>query len=68
MLNHQITNASTKKSDFKVALNECWTNEFDIKEFGKLKYYLGINVAHSEQREFISQHKNITDFLNKTGK
>jgi hypothetical protein len=28
--------------------------EFKIKELGKLKYFLGIDVAHSEKKIFIS--------------
>ena len=42
--------------------------EFDIKELGKLKYFLGIEVAHSKQGIFISQHKYVLDLLKETGK
>ena len=30
-------------------LRQCLTKEFDIKELGWLKYFLGIEVAHSKQ-------------------
>ena len=32
-------------------------NEFEIKDLGKLKYFLGIEVAYSKRAIFISQHK-----------
>lgn len=37
------------------SLKQCLEKEFDIKELGKLKYLLGIEVAHSKQGIFISQ-------------
>ncbi|RVW30369.1 Retrovirus-related Pol polyprotein from transposon TNT 1-94 [Vitis vinifera] len=42
--------------------------EFEIKELGKLKYFLGIEVAYSTQGIFISQQKYVTDLLAETGK
>ena len=30
--------------------------EFEIKDFGKLNYFLGIEVAHSKGRSFIFQY------------
>ena len=42
--------------------------EFEIKELGRLKYFLGIEVAHSRLGIFISQQKYITDLLKETGK
>ena len=42
--------------------------EFKIKELGKLKYFLDIEVAHSWEGIFISQQKYITDLLMETGK
>ena len=42
--------------------------EFEIKELGKLKYFLGIEVAYSTQGIFISQQKYVTDLLAKTRK
>lgn len=41
--------------------------EFDIKELGRLKYFLGIEVAHSDEGIFISQQKYILDLLKETG-
>ena len=42
--------------------------EFEIKALGRLKYFLGIEVAHSRQGIFISQQKYVTDLLKETSK
>ena len=42
--------------------------EFELKELGKLKYFLGIEVTYSTQGIFISQQKYVTDLLAETGK
>ena len=42
--------------------------EFEIKELGKLKYFLSIEMAYSTHGIFISQQKYVTDLLAKTGK
>ena len=34
-------------------LKECLIREFEIKELGRLKYFLGIEVAHSKEGIFI---------------
>lgn len=49
-------------------LKNCLLKEFDIKDLGKLKYFLGIEVAHSKQGIFISQQKYVLDLLKETGK
>lgn len=51
----------------KDALKLCLAKEFEIKDLGKLKYFLGIEVGRSRQGIFISQRKYVTDLLKKTG-
>lgn len=43
-------------------------NEFEIKALSRLKYFLGIEVDHSQQGIFISQQKCVLDLLKETGK
>jgi len=50
----------------KHELKQKVVKEFEIKELGKLKYFLGIEVAYSTQGIFISQQKYVTDLLAKT--
>ena len=38
-----------------------------MKDFGTLKYFLGIEVSHSKRELFLSQQKNTLDLLNETG-
>ena len=42
--------------------------EFEIKELGKLKYFLGIEVVYSTRGIFISQQKYMIDLLAEIGK
>jgi Reverse transcriptase (RNA-dependent DNA polymerase) len=42
--------------------------KFDIKDLGKLKYFLGIEIAHSGKGLFLSQRKYTLDLLKETGK
>ena len=39
----------------KETLKNCLAKEFEIKDLGRLKYFLGIEVARSQQGIFISQ-------------
>jgi Reverse transcriptase (RNA-dependent DNA polymerase) len=41
---------------------------FDIKDRGLLKYFLGIEIAHSPKGHFISQRKYTLDLLKKISK
>ncbi|PKU84535.1 putative mitochondrial protein [Dendrobium catenatum] len=52
----------------KASLRKSLTKEFDIKELGRPKYFLGSEVAHSSKGIFISQQKYIKDLLRETGK
>jgi Reverse transcriptase (RNA-dependent DNA polymerase) len=42
--------------------------EFDIKDLGKLSYFLGIEIAHSSKGLFLSQRKYVLNLLKETGK
>jgi Reverse transcriptase (RNA-dependent DNA polymerase)/Integrase core domain/gag-polypeptide of LTR copia-type/GAG-pre-integrase domain len=42
--------------------------EFDIKDLGNLKYFLGIEIARSQKGLFLSQRKYILDLLRESGK
>jgi Reverse transcriptase (RNA-dependent DNA polymerase) len=42
--------------------------EFDIKDLGNLKYFLGIEIARSHKYLFLSQRKYILDMLRETYK
>ncbi|RDX76692.1 putative mitochondrial protein, partial [Mucuna pruriens] len=52
----------------KLTLKEKLATQFETKELGKLKYFLGIEVAYSKQGIFISQRKYVLDILIETGK
>ena len=43
------------------------TKEFEIKDLGNLKYFLGMEVAWSQKGILVSQHKYVFDLLKETG-
>ena len=40
--------------------------QFEMKDLGKLKYFLGIKVAYSKKGIFIPQRKYVIDLLKET--
>ena len=57
-----IENDGKERQDLKQHLDK----EFEIKEVGRLEYFLGIEVAHSKKGIFISQQKYVPDLLRET--
>ncbi|RVW66512.1 Retrovirus-related Pol polyprotein from transposon RE1 [Vitis vinifera] len=55
----------TGNDEERQVLNQCLAKEFEIKALGRLKYFLGIEVAHSKQGIFISQQKYVKIFSKK---
>ncbi|XP_020580984.1 uncharacterized protein LOC110025061 [Phalaenopsis equestris] len=53
-----------EKHELKLRL----VKEFEIKELGKLKYFLGLEMTYSTQRIFISQQKYVINLLAETEK
>ena len=49
------------------ALQEYLATKFEMKDLGQLKYFLGIEIARSENGIFLSQRKYVLDLLMKTG-
>ena len=48
-------------------LKQRMSDEFEIKDFGNLKYFLGIEVTRSKEGISVSQRKYIIDLLTETG-
>ncbi|BFG38701.1 hypothetical protein CerSpe_249750 [Prunus speciosa] len=59
-----ITGDDTEDID---KLKHYLSTEFEMKDLGGLKYFLGIEVARSQQGIFLSQRKYVLDLLNETG-
>ena len=49
------------------ALQNYLSREFEMKDLGPLKYFLGIEVSRSSERIFLSQGKYALDILQETG-
>ncbi|XP_062102552.1 uncharacterized mitochondrial protein AtMg00810-like [Humulus lupulus] len=49
------------------ALQEYLSREFEMKDLGPLKYFLGIEVSRSKKGIFLSQRKYALDLLKETG-
>ncbi|XP_061363291.1 uncharacterized mitochondrial protein AtMg00810-like [Gastrolobium bilobum] len=54
-------------TDEMQALEAQLSTEFEMKNLGQLKYFLGIEVARSDQGICLSQKKYVLDLLNETG-
>ena len=64
-----VDNTMTRNDELeRQTLRQCLTKEFEIKELGRLKYFLGIEVAHSKQGIFISRREYVTNLLKEIGK
>ncbi|XP_059663880.1 uncharacterized mitochondrial protein AtMg00810-like [Cornus florida] len=49
------------------ALKKYLSREFEMKDLGPLRYFLGIEVSRSNKRIFLSQRKYALDLLQETG-
>ncbi|XP_078437652.1 uncharacterized protein LOC144708275 [Wolffia australiana] len=59
-----VTGGDIKEID---RLTKALSKQFDMKELGPLKYFLGIEVAYSNEGISLSQHKYTLDLLQETG-
>ena len=54
-------------SEERIKLEQELMEEFSVKNLGQMKYFLGIEVAHSSNGIILSQQKYIIDLLTETG-
>jgi len=50
----------------KLTLRKKIATQFEMNDSGKLRYFLGVEVAYSKKRIFISQRKRIINLLKET--
>ncbi|CAL9097973.1 unnamed protein product, partial [Musa textilis] len=55
-----------KDQNFKI-LKHILAKEFEIKDLGHLKYFLGIEITRSKNEIFVSQRKYTLDLLKEIG-
>jgi hypothetical protein len=48
-------------------LKENLSKEFEVKDLGQLRYFLGTEVAQSQKGILLTQRKYVLDLLNETG-
>ena len=48
-------------------LKQCLAKEFEIKDLGQLRYFLGMEIARSKEGIVVSQRKYTLDLLKETG-
>ena len=48
-------------------LNKRLTEEFEIKDLGPLRYFLGMEIARNKYGIFVSQRKYVLDLLKEIG-
>ena len=53
--------------DERKALQSYLSSEFEMKDLGHLKYFLGIEVSRSDKGILLSQRKYALDLLQETG-
>ncbi|XP_047320691.1 uncharacterized mitochondrial protein AtMg00810-like [Impatiens glandulifera] len=55
-------------SSYILKIKKYLQEQFDIKDLDTLKYFLGIEIAHSKKDLFLSQRKYVLDLLKEIGK
>jgi Reverse transcriptase (RNA-dependent DNA polymerase) len=65
---YDIIVTGNNEKEIKIVKNYL-KNKFDIKDLGRLKYFLGIEIVHSKRKGlFLSQIKYVLDLLQETHK